>query len=75
MSSSASVGELGDSTGRERVLCILCGEPIGVYEPAVFVAGPVVERTSRAAKPGIEELTEYRSFHHSCYGAGDEAAG
>jgi hypothetical protein len=69
------VGESGEKADHEWVLCALCGEPIGVYEPAVFVAGPVVTRTSRAARPGIEEITDYRSFHHACYEAGDEAAG
>lgn len=69
------MGELGHVADCERVLCVVCREPIGVYEPAVFVAGPVVKLTSRAAKPGIEEITDCRAYHHACYRAGDESAG
>jgi len=63
------------STDDRQVLCALCGERIGVYEPAVFVSAGAVKCTSRAAMPGIEEVADYRPFHGVCYDRLDEAGG
>jgi len=67
------VGEPHDRPEERGIRCVLCGERIGVYEPAVFVGGAVVKRTSRAAMPGIEEIVDYRPFHGPCYDASEAA--
>jgi hypothetical protein len=50
-----------------RVLCDLCGEQIGVYEPVVYLAGPFFKRTYRAAEPAIDDIADGTVLHASCY--------
>jgi hypothetical protein len=46
--------------------CAVCGERIGVYEPAVWVIGTAVHATSQAADPELTALHD-RAFHPGCY--------
>jgi hypothetical protein len=55
------------TTDANRVLCAVCAERVGVYEPAVFVVGSVVNRSSRAAAPELEEIAGHTAFHAACY--------
>ena len=48
--------------------CDWCGDVIGVYEPAVFVAGEAHE-TSYAAEPELGAAATER-YHRSCFTAG-----
>jgi len=58
-----------------RVSCAVCAEPVGVYEPAVFVEGATITRTSRAATPRVEEIADCTAFHGACYDARDQVRG
>jgi hypothetical protein len=44
----------------------MCGERIGVYEPAVWVIDGSVRTTSRAADPDVSAAHD-RAFHAACY--------
>jgi len=47
--------------------CKLCGDRVGVYEPAVYVIGMLVKRTSRAAEPQLDAIPGRVVFHADCY--------
>jgi hypothetical protein len=48
--------------------CLLCGEPIGAYEPAVAIDGNTARETSRANEPTRpDEL-----YHLACWNAVNE---
>jgi hypothetical protein len=49
-----------------RPECVLCGEPIGVYEPLVTIERGRARTTSRAAEPALSTTAgEYR--HLACH--------
>jgi hypothetical protein len=48
------------------VHCVVCGDRIGVYEPAVWVIGSTPHATSRAADPELT-ATHDTAFHAGCY--------
>jgi hypothetical protein len=54
----------GDPPAHPR--CSVCGDRIGVYEPAVFLVGGAAHRTSRAAEPELTAAPE-AVFHDDCY--------
>jgi len=45
--------------------CDHCGERIGVWEPAVFVAGEAHATTQAATPHLVAEATEH--YHRDCY--------
>jgi hypothetical protein len=53
-----------ESTGPR---CAGCAERIGVYEPAVWLTGPVPRISSRAADPELAAEAAGRAFHVACY--------
>ncbi len=48
-------------------LCRVCGTPVGCYEPAIFVVGDRVVRSSRAAQPGLAAQPGCDLSHESCF--------
>lgn len=46
--------------------CRHCGQVIGVYEPAVVVAGGRVRETSRAADAALVARSELH-YHRDCF--------
>ena len=57
--------------GRSPVTCAICGDRIGVYEPAVVMGADGVRKTSRAyeSQPPSEDAI---LVHESCYAAAGE---
>jgi hypothetical protein len=49
-----------------RACCSVCGERIGVYEPAVWLNCEVARATSQAADPEFTATHEL-AFHADCY--------
>lgn len=56
------------SDGPARRSCSDCGEPIGVYEPGVWIVNTIPHTTSVAAEPELTASAE-RAFHADCYAA------
>jgi hypothetical protein len=54
------------SDGPARRTCAACGEPIGAYEPGVWIVESIPHETSVAANPELTAAAE-RAFHASCY--------
>ncbi len=50
---------------KNALICDHCGEPIGVYEPSVFVRPDGVQTGSLAAAPELAEVASER-YHASC---------
>jgi len=59
-------GAPGPGGRKPRARCEVCGDRIGVYEPAVWVIGGVAHATSQAADPGFTATHEL-AFHADCY--------
>lgn len=59
-------GAPGPGGRRPPARCEVCGERIGVYEPAVWVIGGVAHETSQAADPEFTAAREL-AFHAECY--------
>jgi hypothetical protein len=55
----------------EPLLCTLCRDRIGVYEPAVWIVGSQVLRTSRAAHPHLAATSGGSVFHAGCFDASE----
>lgn len=53
--------------GHGFVICPLCGDRIGVYEPTIVITRYGARRTARAAEPALAEGDSIL-LHDSCYG-------
>ena len=53
-------------TAALRPGCSLCGQQLGVYEPAIFVVDGVPHRSSRAAGAELAAAAEL-IYHPACY--------
>jgi hypothetical protein len=53
--------------GHGFVLCPLCGDRIGVYEPMIVITPYGARRTSRAREPQLPR-TGAILLHDGCYG-------
>lgn len=51
----------------EFVVCPMCGDRIGVYEPMIVITPYGARRTSRARDPQLAESGEIL-LHDGCYG-------
>ncbi len=59
-------GGNGRPAPRWGPVCLLCGEPIGVYEPLVVIERGRARTSSRAAEPALSSAPgEYR--HLACH--------
>ena len=51
---------------RYRMLCNLCGEVIGVYEPVTVARGNWVRATSLVLEPELSDAAGVRRYHDQC---------
>ncbi len=56
----------------ERLLCELCGDVIGAYEPLVVCNADGARTTSRAAEPNLGASDA--AYHRDCYATRDDSA-